>query len=63
MLVRSAECYCSTIFGDAPANGGEVIALVHVENFHYSTMTSEQWLVPFCLLNIIDMQCFGVYPL
>jgi DNA replication and repair protein RecF len=28
VLVRGAECYRGTVFGDAPADGGEVIALV-----------------------------------
>ena len=43
VLVRSAEGYGGPVFGNAPASGGEVIALVHIEEFHCSTVASEQW--------------------
>ena len=42
VLVRSAEGYGGPVFGNAPASGGEVIALVSVENFHCSTVAGEQ---------------------
>ena len=45
--VRRAEGCRGTVFDDAPADGGEVIALVSVENFHCSTVAGEQWFVPF----------------
>ena len=45
VFVRGAEGHGCPIFGDAPAGGGEVIAEVHIEDVHCSTMASEQWLV------------------